>query len=58
MRHLLLALLYVRLEESHGLVRCDLSPGRQLLLFERRPEDLLPGWIPSGVRFERVGGID
>ena len=26
--------------------------------FERRPEDLLPGWIPSGVRFERVGGID
>lgn len=26
--------------------------------FEREQSSWLPGWIPSGVRFERVGGID
>ncbi|MEP4889881.1 MAG: signal peptidase I [Aliiglaciecola sp.] len=26
--------------------------------FERVPEDILPTWIPTGVRFERVGGIE
>lgn len=26
--------------------------------FERSPSDFLPSWIPTGVRFERVGGID
>jgi signal peptidase I len=25
--------------------------------FERDPESWLPGWIPTGIRFERVGGI-
>ena len=25
--------------------------------FERDPESIVPGWIPSGVRFDRVGGI-
>jgi signal peptidase I len=25
--------------------------------FERDPESWLPSWVPSGVRFERVGGI-
>lgn len=25
--------------------------------FDRQPSDFLPSWIPSGVRFERVGGI-
>ena len=26
--------------------------------FERDPEDFLPTWVPTGVRFDRVGGID
>ncbi|MBO2566198.1 signal peptidase I [Shewanella algae] len=25
--------------------------------FERQPQDWLPTWVPSGVRFERVGGL-
>ena len=25
--------------------------------FERDPSSWLPGWVPTGVRFERVGGI-
>lgn len=25
--------------------------------FERKPQDMLPTWIPTGVRFERTGGI-
>ncbi|MGL5359225.1 MAG: signal peptidase I, partial [Shewanella sp.] len=25
--------------------------------FERQKADFLPTWLPSGVRFERVGGI-
>lgn len=25
--------------------------------FEREPDSWLPGWIPTGIRFERVGGI-
>ena len=25
--------------------------------FDRRPSDFLPAWIPTGVRFNRVGGI-
>lgn len=26
--------------------------------FDRAPDSWIPGWIPTGVRFERVGGID
>jgi signal peptidase I len=26
--------------------------------FERQPEDFLPTWIPTGVRFSRIGGIE
>ena len=26
--------------------------------FERSEDSILPGWIPTGVRFERIGGID
>ncbi len=25
--------------------------------FERKPSDFLPTWVPTGVRFNRVGGI-
>ncbi|WP_018982980.1 signal peptidase I [Salinimonas chungwhensis] len=25
--------------------------------FERKAEDILPTWIPTGIRFERIGGI-
>ena len=25
--------------------------------FERSPSDFLPTWVPTGVRFERAGGI-
>ncbi len=25
--------------------------------FDRDPESVLPGWIPTGVRFERIGGL-
>ena len=24
---------------------------------ERKPDSFLPSWVPTGVRFERVGGI-
>ena len=26
--------------------------------FDRQESDFLPTWIPSGVRFERIGGIN
>ena len=26
--------------------------------FERDPKDFLPTWVPTGVRFDRVGGIN
>ncbi|PKI11137.1 signal peptidase I, partial [Shewanella sp. 11B5] len=25
--------------------------------FDRKPSDVLPTWVPTGVRFDRVGGI-
>ena len=25
--------------------------------FENGPDDVLPGWVPTGVRFERLGNI-
>jgi len=25
--------------------------------FDRQPSDMLPAWVPTGVRFDRVGGI-
>lgn len=28
------------------------------LEFNRKPDDAIPSWIPSSVRFERIGGID
>lgn len=28
------------------------------LEFDRKADDLLPAWIPSGIRFERLGGIE
>lgn len=26
--------------------------------FERNPEDWIPAWVPTGIRFNRIGGID
>ncbi len=26
--------------------------------FERQPDDWLPHWIPTGIRFERIGAIE
>lgn len=26
--------------------------------FENGPDDLLPSWVPTGIRFERIGGIE
>jgi signal peptidase I len=26
--------------------------------FDRTPEDILPSWVPTNIRFERLGGID
>ncbi|MGO1296545.1 MAG: signal peptidase I [Vibrio sp.] len=26
--------------------------------FDRKPDDLIPTWVPTGVRFNRVGGIE
>lgn len=26
--------------------------------FERKPQDFIPTWVPTGVRFNRIGGID
>lgn len=26
--------------------------------FERTPDDLLPTWVPTGIRFSRIGGIE
>lgn len=26
--------------------------------FDRDPDSIIPGWIPTGVRFSRIGGID
>ncbi|MCC5856417.1 MAG: signal peptidase I [Idiomarina sp.] len=45
-----------------GFVQEDLLVGRAVFVwlsleFERSPDSLLPGWIPSRVRFERLGGL-
>ncbi|MCH1918424.1 signal peptidase I [Shewanella sp. A3A] len=26
--------------------------------FDRKPDDFLPHWVPSGVRFDRIGGLE
>jgi signal peptidase I len=45
-----------------GFVPDDLLVGKAVAIwisfeFERSEESMLPGWIPTGVRFDRVGGI-